>query len=286
MNLAYRYGADRIWIVNVGDLKPLEFPMEFFLRFAWDPDRWPKEEISEYSRRWAEREFGPAHAEEIASLIAAYTKYNGRRKPELLEPETFSLVNYQEADRVLADWKWITMKAEQISSALPQESRPAFYELVLHPIKACQIVNELYITAGQNHLYAEQGRAAANDLAAEARALFKADQDQSDYYNHTLLNGKWNHMMDQTHIGYTYWQQPPKNSMPKVREIEIPEAADLGVAIEGSRFAWPGSTNEPVLPTFDSFNQPRCFIDVFNKGRAPFDFTVKASVDSDQRNCR
>jgi hypothetical protein len=278
MNMAFRYGADRIWIVNVGDLKPMEFPMEFFLRFAWDPDRWPKEKISEYSRLWAEREFGPAHAREVADLVGAYTKYNGRRKPELLEPETFSLVNYQEADRALADWNSITMKTDQISSALPEEYRPAFYELVLHPIKACEIVNKLYIVAGQNNLYAEQGRASANDLATAARALFKADQDQSDYYNHTLLNGKWNHMMDQTHIGYTYWQQPPKNSMPKVKEIQVPDAAEMGIAIEGSDSVWPGSTNDPVLPTFDSFNQPRRFIDVFNKGRTPFDFTVEASV--------
>src|SRR5262249_13793488 len=76
----------------------------------------------------------------------------------------------------------------------------------------------------------------------------------------------------------TYWQQPPKNSMPKVNEIQVPEPAEMGIAIEGSRFAWPGSTNEPVLPTFDSFNQPRRFFDVFNKGRTPFDFTVNASV--------
>jgi hypothetical protein len=277
MNLAYHYGADRIWIVNVGDLKPLEFPMELFLRLAWDPERWPKERVSEYTRLWAEREFGPAHAQEIADLIAKYTKYNGRRKPELLEPDTFSLVNYKEAEKVLADWKSISVNAEQISAALPEEYRPAFYELVLHPIKACEIVNELYITTGKNRLYAEQGRASANDLAAQARALFKADQDQSDYYNHTLLNGKWNHMMDQTHIGYTYWQQPPKNSMPKVQEIEIPEQAEMGIAVEGSRFAWPGPTNEPVLPTFDSLNRQRRCIGVFNKGRTPFDFTVKAS---------
>jgi hypothetical protein len=278
MNMAYRYGADRIWIVNVGDLKPVEFPMEFFLRFAWNPERWSKEKISEYTRLWAEREFGSARSQEIADLISKYTKYNGRRKPELLEPETFSLVNYQEAEMVLADWKSLAAQAEQISSALAEEYRPAFYELVLHPIKACQIVNELYITAGKNHLYAEQGRVGANDLAAETRALFKADQDQSDYYNHTLLNGKWNHMMDQTHIGYTVWQQPPKNSMPKVKEIEAPEPAEMGIAIEGSRLASPGSTNEPVLPTFDSFNQSHRFIDVFNKGRAPFDFTAEATA--------
>jgi Glycosyl hydrolase family 115/Gylcosyl hydrolase family 115 C-terminal domain len=278
MNMAYHYGADRIWIVNVGDLKPLEFPTEFFLNFAWAPDRWPKEKISEYTRLWAEREFGPAHAAEIADLIAKYTKYNGRRKPELLEPETFSLVNYQESDRVLADWKSIRAKAEQISAALPEEYRAAFYELVLHPIKACEIVNDLYITVGKNRLYAEQGRAGANDLAAEARALFKADQEQSDYYNHTLLGGKWNHMMDQTHIGYTYWQQPPKNSMPKVTEVEVTEPAAMGVAIEGSRTAWPISTNEPVLPTIDSYNRQARFIDIFNKGRTPFDFSAETTA--------
>jgi hypothetical protein len=278
MNLAYHYGADRIWIVNVGDLKPVEFPMEFFLRFAWNPEQWPKEKISEYSRLWTEREFGPAHAAEIADLIAKYTKYNGRRKPELLEPNTFNLVNYREADTVLADWKSITAKAEKISAALPQEYRPAFYELVFHPIKACENLNELYITVGKNRLYAGQGRASANDLAADARALFKTDQDLSDYYNHTLLNGKWNHMMDQTHIGYTYWQQPPKNSMPKVTEIQVPESAEMGVAVEGSASAWPGTTNEPVLPTIDSFNRPSRFIDVFNKGRAPFEFSAQSTV--------
>jgi len=100
MNLAWRYGADRIWIVNVGDLKPMEFPMEFFLQLAWDPARWPKERLGEYTRLWAEREFGPAHAAGIADIVSAELKYNGRRKPELLEPSTYSLVNYDEADRV------------------------------------------------------------------------------------------------------------------------------------------------------------------------------------------
>src|SRR5438105_15902178 len=135
MNLSYQYGANRLWSVNVGDLKPLEFPMEFFRRFAWDPSSWPKERIGEFGRLWAEREFGPEHANEIAEIISKYTKYNGRRKPELLEPGTFSLENYGEADRVLAEWREITEKAERIYAALPGEMRDAFYELVLYPTK-------------------------------------------------------------------------------------------------------------------------------------------------------
>ena len=208
MNLALHYGADRLWIVNIGDLKPEEVPLEFFLTLAWNPDAWPKERLNEYLPRWAEREFGPTHAAEIADIVAQYAKFNGRRKPELLDPDTYSLINYQEADRVAADWRALATRAEIIYADLPESARDAFYELVLYPTKACAVVNELYVTAARNQLYAQQGRASAYDLAEQARQLFKQDRALSDYFNHTLAGGKWNHMMDQTHIGYTSWQQP------------------------------------------------------------------------------
>jgi hypothetical protein len=278
MNLAYRYGADRIWIVNVGDLKPMELPIDFFLNMAWNPERWPKERISEFTRLWVERQFGPEFASEIADLLSKYTKYNGRRKPELLEPNTYSLVDYREAETVFADFQAAVAKAEEIYRKLPENQRDAFFELVLYPTKASAIVTELYITAGRNQLYTSQGRASANDLAAQAHALFQADADLSAAYNHTLAHGKWDHMMDQTHIGYTYWQQPPVNAMPKVTEVEIPAAAQLGVAVEGSALAWPGSSGDATLPRFDVFNRQRRYIDIFNRGQEPFTFSIATSV--------
>ena len=84
--------------------------------------------------------------------------------------------------------------------------------------------------------------------------------------------------MDQTHIGYTYWQEPPKNTMPPVTELTLPAAASMGVAVEGSSAAWPGNSAPAVLPPFDAYNQPRHYIDVFNRGRAPFEFTATASA--------
>ncbi|HEX5220184.1 MAG TPA: glycosyl hydrolase 115 family protein, partial [Verrucomicrobiae bacterium] len=277
MHLAYELGADRIWVVNVGDLKPMEIPIEFFLTMAWNPKAWTKERMADCLKLWATREFGPEHATDIADIVAKYTKYNRRRTPELLAPGTFSLANYQEADRIIAEWKAITDKAESISTKLPENARDAFFQLVLHPTKACYIVNELYISAAKNKLYASQGRASANDFAAIVKDLFKADQELSDYYNRQLAGGKWSHMMDQTHIGYSNWQQPSRNVMPTVTEIEVPETAAMGVAIEGSTATWPGDTNEAALH-FDSFNQPKRFIDVFNKGKAPFDFKAAASA--------
>jgi len=278
MNLAHHYGADRIWIVNVGDLKPMEFPIEFFLTLAWNPDQWSQKKIREYTRSWAEREFGPRYAPEIANIISAYTKYNGRRKPELLDPTTFSLVDYEEADRIVAEWKSVVAKAERIYRSLPEDKRDAFFELVLYPTKASAQVAELYVTAGKNHLYASQGRASTNDLAAQARALFQADAALSDFYNHTLAHGKWDHMMDQTHIGYSSWNEPSSNVMPKVAEIEVPVAAAMGVAVDGSTAAWPGASGQPELPQFDGFNRPRRYIDVFNRGTTPFQFTATVSA--------
>ena len=278
MNLAYHYGADRIWIVNVGDLKPMEFPMEFFLTLAWDPQRWPKEKISQYTKLWAEREFGPKYAAEIAEIVSKYAKYNGRRKPELLEPTTFSLVNYREAETVLADFNAIMTKAEQIYNSLPGNAKDTFFQLVLHPAKASAIVTELYITAGKNQLYASQRRASTNDLAVQARALFAADAELSRYYNREMAKGKWNHMMDQTHIGYTSWDNPPKNEMPGVKEINIPAEAEMGIAVEGSVSAWPGASGEPVLPEFNVFSREDRYIDVFDRGQTPFEFSAKPSA--------
>jgi hypothetical protein len=279
MSLAKQYGADRIWIVNVGHFKGYEFPLEYFMNLAWDTDRWTNDNIDVFTRLWAEREFGPAYANDIADIIAKCTKYNGRRKPELLAPDTYSLVNYQEAENVVTDFKIITAKAEEIDGKLPEAKRDAFYELVLFPTKASALVNELYLAAGKNALFARQGRASANDLAAETRALFQTDTNLMNYFNQTFANGKWNHFMDQSHLGYTTWRDPPQNNLDaiKLTEIEVPEAAAMGVAVEGSDAAWPGAPGDAVLPGFDAFNQPRHFIDVFNKGKVPFEFTATAS---------
>jgi Glycosyl hydrolase family 115/Gylcosyl hydrolase family 115 C-terminal domain/Glycosyl hydrolase family 67 N-terminus len=274
MNLAYHYGANRIWIVNVGDLKPMEFPIEFFLDFARDPERWPKDKLDEFARLWATREFGPAFAPQIAEIVEKYTKYNGRRKPELLDPDTFSQANYREADTVLAEAQATATKAEQIYKTLPTKERDAFYELVLYPARAAEVVTELYITIGKNHLYASQGRASTNDLAAKARELFREDAELSNTYNHVLAGGKWNHMMDQTHIGYTGWNEPPQNTMPDVKEVSPSPSPEMGVAAEGSATV----TDSLSLSEFDSFNQQRRYVDLFNRGSGDFSFTARPSA--------
>jgi len=272
MNLAVEYGADRIWVVNVGDLKPMEFPIEFFLSMARQPERWDKDHLQEFTELWATREFGSEHAVEIADLMSKYTRNNARRKPEQLDPTTFSLTEDHEADRVERDWKDLAARAELMSAQLPESARPAFFELVLHPIKASAIVSELYIAAGRNQLYARQGRASANYWADEARRLFASDAALTDEYNHKLLGGKWDHMMDQTHIGYTFWNEPPLNAMPAVQQVQPLSSAAMSVFAEGSL------PFRPALPVFDAMNRQTRTIDLANRETQPFRFTATASA--------
>jgi hypothetical protein len=276
MNLACEYGATRIWLVNVGDLKPLEIPLEFFIRMGWNPAAMTRDVVADYQRRWAGREFGPDHAAEIADIVSKYAKYNGIRKPDLLNPTVFSLVNYREAERFSAQWNDIMTRAQKLNDALPPEQKDAYYELVLHPTLACGNLVDLFIAAGRNALFARQHRASANAEAALVRALFKKDQDLSDYYNNVLAGGRWRHMMDQPHIGYTSWAPPNRNIMPRVTELTLPDTADFGVAVDGSASAWPGGDAEPALPAFDSLNPQRSFVDVFARGTKPIQFKANA----------
>ncbi|MFZ0431028.1 MAG: glycosyl hydrolase 115 family protein [Acidobacteriota bacterium] len=275
MHLAYKHGVDRIWIVNVGDIKPMEFPTQFFLDYAWAPDRWPAKRLAEYTRQWATQQFGPEHAPAIAEILSRYAKYNSRRKPELLSPDTYSLVDYHEAERVVADYNELAHEARQISASLPDEARDAFYQLVLYPVEACANLNELYVTVGRNRLYAKQGRATTNGLAEKARQLFARDAELARYYNQTMAGGKWNHMMDQTHIGYTYWQQPPKDVMPEVRELQVPAGADMGVSVEGSSSWWPQDKSPAVLPEFNPYQNSTHYIEIFDRGQTPFEYQVE-----------
>jgi len=277
MHLAWRYDATRIWVVNVGDLKPMEFPIEFFLTYAWNPAQWGPDDLQKFTQDWATREFGPKYARQIAYLMQMYTKYNGRRKPELLSPNTYSLVHYNEAQHVYNEWQSLTEEAESINRKLPPAYRDAFFELVLYPLKASAIVNELHITAGENALYARQGRVSTNDLAQKARRLFAEDAALTNEYNHELAHGKWNHMMDQTHIGYIFWNEPPVNAMPAVSWIQPLDGPHMAVAVEGSPFAADGPFPPLRLATFDVYKQQTRVIQLFNRGNQPFAWTAKAS---------
>ncbi|MBL3658942.1 glycosyl hydrolase 115 family protein [Fulvivirga sediminis] len=274
MNLAYNYNADRIWIVNVGDIKPMEFPISFFLDYAWDPTL-PASELPSYTKNWAAEQFGKKYQEGIAHILEKYTKYNSRRKPELLSPETYNIEN-GEFEKVVKDYNELVQQADSINGLLPDEYKAAYFQLVLYPVKASANLNELYYTVALNHYYAEQGRITTDSLIHEVKALFDKDQLLADQY-HQLLGGKWNHIMNQTHIGYTNWYEPKENILPETKSISSTEKPEMGVALQGETSWWPKSNSIAELSPFNSFNKnQKYYIEIFNRGKTPFDFSLSS----------
>ncbi|RZK39153.1 MAG: glycosyl hydrolase [Pedobacter sp.] len=276
MNLAYTHNANEIWIVNVGDLKPMEFPISFFLDYAWNPEKWQANTLQNYTNQWAARQFSSAYAKEIGNIISAYSKLAGRRKPELLDQNTYSVVQYREFETVVNTYKKLLKDALTIRAKLAPRYHDAYYQLVLHPVEAAANLNELYFSVAKNHLYAKQNRVSANFEAEKAKRLYTKDSTITHYYNKILANGKWNHMMDQTHIGYTYWQQPEKNKIPELKQVQPYSKPTMAIAIEGKEENWPNSSNNALLPTFNSFTKKRYYIDIFNQGVGKFSYSINA----------
>jgi len=275
MDLAYQFDAKQIWLTNVGDLKPMEYPIDFFLTMAWNPEAMPKEKLHDYNIAWVTQQFGTKYSQEIVDILTGYTRHNGRRKPELMDENTYSQLNYNEADTVSAELQALVIQAQAIYKALPENKQPAFFQLVLHPIKASTTLFELYNNVAKNRLYAAQGRASANDYAELAKQNFANDAQLKEQY-HQLKDGRWQHFMDQSHIGYSNWNNPPQDVLPWLSINSPAKVADMGVAIEGHSTPWP-QTGRLSLDSFSPYGQQQRYIDVFNKGLKAFNFTATAS---------
>lgn len=205
MQLAYARGADRIWVVNVGDLKPLEIPISHFLDMAYDAERWGIDSTSDWVLSWAQREFGGEHAEHITSVVGRYGKYAARRKYELVDASTYSVINYNEAEAVLEQWTQLEDDAQFVYDAFPEDEslRAAYFQMVLHPVRAGKLLHEIYMTSARNSLYAGQKRNSANGVADRVRELGDDDADLTIEWNE-MLDGKWAHMLDREFARYSY----------------------------------------------------------------------------------
>ena len=251
MNLTYAHGVDKIWVVNVGDLKPMEFPISFFLDMAWNPNRFHADNLFQYTENWCAQQFGQKYAREAARMLNLYTKYNSRVTPEMLDEQTYSLDNYKEFETVVNDYKALAFDALRLYNLMPAEYRDAFDQLVLFPINGMCNLYEMYYALAMNKKYAAINDLRANAFADNVKECFERDTLLTIHYNSNISNGKWLHQMDQIRIGYSYWQQPPRSVMPKVEYVnrEIPKEKrfiekDGYISIEADNFARSLGTNQ------------------------------------------
>lgn len=247
---AHRRGARQIWVFNVGDIKPLEVPLAFAMSLAWDVDSVQADGIPRFMRDLADRTFGGSELSgDIATAWHEYDRLASLRRHEHIEPTTFSLAHYDEADTVLRRWAELCSLAESTHERCAPDQKPAVFQLVLHPIKASAIFTSLQVAVGKNQLYARQRRTSANLAARRALELFDADFDLSEEY-HALLGGRWNHIMRQPHLGFGgTWHAPSRDMVGglcyvQARQRSSPAAGHAGVMVEGHEGVRPGLVNE------------------------------------------
>ncbi|MEE2692845.1 MAG: glycosyl hydrolase 115 family protein [Pseudomonadota bacterium] len=230
MDLAYERGATALWIVNVGDIKPMEFPLSFFMKQAWDPEAMTLEAMQRYPEEWAASIFGRKQAKAIGALLTRYSQYAARRKPELIDADSFPLgegtgdaLDGGEFGVMVDEWRALEADMLTVKAALPKDRRDAYFQLVEHPIIALSNLYDLYYAVAWNRRLAATNDPRANIFADRAEAAFRRDREIADAY-HAVSGGKWDGMMAQTHIGYTTWQQPRTDIMPAVSRVETQEA--------------------------------------------------------------
>jgi len=237
MNLSYTHGVQELWVVNVGDLKPMEYPISFFLDMAWNPSKFNPENLLTHTEEWCAEQFGQPYAKEAARIINLYTKYNRRVTPETLNDKTYSLENYNEFESVTADYRNLALDALRLYYTLPTRYKDAFDQLVLYPVNACSNLYEMYYAVARNKYYANTKDIQANIWADKVQECYTRDSLLTYNYNHVISDGKWNHMMDQIHIGYTSWQEPRKRRMPEViyfsADSQSPKAEKLFIENDG-----------------------------------------------------
>ena len=219
LTLAYENGIDRLWILNVGDLKPMEYPISQFMDMAWNPRKYDINNITRHTRDWCAQQFGESQADEAARILNLICKYNGRCTPEMLDKNTYSLEN-GEWQEVVNQYLQLEADALRQYNSLPAAYHDAYRQIILFPIELMSNLHQMYFAQAQNHALYKQNNPKANIWADECERLFKRDSLICDVYNHKMSGGKWNGMMTQKHIGYKSWNEAfEKDTCPELFRV-------------------------------------------------------------------
>ena len=225
MDLAYQRGAKALWVVNVGDLKPMEYPIDFFLKMAWNPEAMTPAALAAWPRQWGNATFGPQLGGQVGDMLTDYARLAARRKPEFLSPESFLIgkaspetLEGGEFGEVVAEWQALQNRMEGVRNQIAPDQRDAYFQLVEHPIAALSNLYQLYYAVAWNRKLAAMNDLRANTFADRAESAFRRDKELTAAY-HSLNGGKWDGMMLQTHIGFTSWNDPKTDIMPAVKRI-------------------------------------------------------------------
>lgn len=289
LTLAYDYGIDRLWILNVGDLKPMEYPISLFMDMAWNPRKYTPVSVTGHLKEFCAQQFGESQADEAARIINLYLKYNARVTPEMLDRNTYN-VETGEWQRVADEYVRLEAEALRQYVSLPEAYRDTYFQIVLFPVQAMSNLYQMYYAQAMNHYLYGLGDADANLWADRAEKAFRRDSLLCAQYNHDIAGGKWNGMMIQKHIGYTGWNDDfDKDTMPAVMRTGAAaeggythrgcngyvamEAGDWFEKHDGTEATW---TYIPYIGRTDGGIALTSYTAATDRGRLTYRFTLPA----------
>ena len=204
LSLAYDWGIQRMWILNVGDLKPMEYPIQLFMDMAWNPKEYTVQTVTDHTRRFFSSVLSGFAAEEAASIYNQNCQYMARVTPEMLDARTYN-IETGEWRQVADDYQRLELRALRLYDQIPAEARDFYRQLILFPVQAMANLYDMYYAQAMNQYLAARKNPDANEWAARVSQCFRRDSLLCAAYNHDIAGGKWNGMMTQKHIGYRSW---------------------------------------------------------------------------------
>lgn len=286
MTQAYDFGVREIWIANVGDLKPQELPLSYFLDLAYDFEKWGTQapnKTEEYTKEWLAAQFDSKLSKEMlekaCQVVAGYTRLNSIRRPESLQPDTYHPVHYGESDWALGKAQEIIGLADEIKETiLDKMTYASFYELVYFPAAASMNQLKLMLYAGKNKRYALQGRMSANRYADKMRACIRKDRQLQEEY-HSIADGKWDGMMLSEHVGFVHWNDE-ECRYPVYHYVEPANRPRMIVALKNDeQYSMGGDWTRKTLIVREPLDMgaDRVVIEIANGSEEPFAYRADCS---------
>lgn len=278
---AYDFNVRKLWVVNVGDIKPAEIGIEFFMQMAWNIDDFSENNPRKFLMDWVSRDFGEEYASQIADIMEkhyelAYARrpenmvmYNGRENK--ISWDWFSLNNYNdEVQKRIDDYDILIKKTDEVYELLPEKMKDAFFQMVVYNVKGAGLHNMKVLYAQKSYTYGQQRRASAARYAAKAQQAENDIHQLIYHYNRELVSSgdKWDHMASLPGPWGGQWQQW---AMPALNYFAGNDYPKMNIAIEGG--------DKTKLPGFSVFNKDKRFIDLYNTGNGVVYWSSKVSND-------
>ena len=220
LSLAYDFGIQRMWILNVGDLKPMEYPIQLFMDMAWSPKDYTVQTVTDHTRSFFGSVFCNSIAEEATDIYNQNCQYMARVTPEMLDARTYN-VETGEWKQVADDYQRLELRALRLYEKVPAEARDFYRQLILFPVQAMANLYDMYYAQAMNQYLATNKNPDANAWADKVKDCFLRDSLLCVAYNTDIAGGKWNGMMIQKHIGYRSWNDDFRADMlPRTTSVD------------------------------------------------------------------